>query len=156
MTTLSFPDIRDVLPHRGSMLFQDEIKDFSAEQSTCAYRVPYDSWNADETHSMPAWFGIEVMAQAVAAHVALTAIFRGDQPKPGALLGSRDFRSKMAAFPPGSELLTTARREFIDDSGLGVYVCEIALAGQTIASATLKVYEPHDFNAFLANGTQAS
>lgn len=155
MSDTTFPPITDVLPHRGTMLLQDAVLSYAPDSTTCSFKVQADGWYIDATPGMPAWMGIEIMAQAVAAHVAMTAMQRGKGPKPGALLGSRDFRSTLPSFPAGSELRTTAILDFIDESGLGAYTCSIAIDGQEIAAAKLKVYEPEDFDQFLATGTQS-
>lgn len=156
MTTTSLASIENILPHRGTMLFQDEVRRYTEQETVCAFTIPANGWYADATNAMPAWLGVEIMAQAVAAHVALTAIRAGRNPKPGALLGTRDFKSSLPAFPAGKTLITRAVMEFIDESGLGVYQCHIAIDDQEISTATLKVYEPDDFDHFLATGTQSS
>lgn len=148
--------ITDILPHRDTMLWQDTVLGHDTQKVTCSYRIPAAAWYLDAQAAMPAWLGIEVMAQAVAAHVALTAIGEGRPAKRGALLGSRDFSSRLAAFPAGSTLRTTALMEFRDDSGLGAYQCAIHIGDECVASATLKVYEPNDFEQFLAAGASAS
>jgi len=149
----TLPPITDILPHRGTMLWQDTLIAHDDQRATCRYQVPSTAWFADAQGAMPAWLGIEIMAQAIAAHVAMKAIRRGLPPKPGALLGSRDFTSRLPAFPAGSVLLTHVEMEFRDESGLGAYQCSIQLGDDEIATAKLKVFEPDDFNQFLASGS---
>ena len=96
------------------------------------------------------------LAQAIAAQVSLGAKLRGVEPKLGALLGSSNFRSAFAAFSPQTPLAITACLEFRDDSGLGAYECRIEVKGTEVASATLKVFEPENFDQFIATGTTTS
>lgn len=152
----TIPPIADILPHRGTMLWQDAVLSHDDARAVCSYRVPENGWFVDTQGAMPAWLGIEVMAQAIAAHVALKAIRRGLPPKRGALLGSRDFASQLPAFPAGSTLMTTVDMEFRDESGLGAYQCRICIGETEVASAKLKVYEPDDFEQFLAAGSTPS
>lgn len=49
---------------------------------------------------MPAWFGIELMAQAIAAHVGLLSMRDGNPARPGVLLGSRKYEAHTPAFAP--------------------------------------------------------
>jgi predicted hotdog family 3-hydroxylacyl-ACP dehydratase len=43
----------------------------------------------------------------------------------------------------------TARSSYRDESGFGAYDCAIRTSAGDLAEATLKVYEPADFQAFL-------
>jgi predicted hotdog family 3-hydroxylacyl-ACP dehydratase len=73
----------------------------------------------------------------------------GEALKHGALLGTRCFRSNQSAFPAGQTLRIESRMVYRDISGLGAYECRILAADREVASATLKVYEPDDFQTFL-------
>lgn len=150
-----FPPIADILPHRGTMLFVDAVTSYSPEVTTCTFRPRADAWYADADGAMPAWLGIEIMAQTIAAHVALTAMTRGEKPKLGALLGSRDYRSNMPSYAAGTPLTITALLELRDASGLGAYECRIEADNSEISSAKLKVYEPDNFEQFLSTGKSA-
>lgn len=151
-----FPPITEILPHRGTMLFIDTVTHFSSTGATCSYQPQENAWYADDQGNMPAWMGIEIMAQAIAAHVCMNAIARGEEPKMGALLGTRSYQSGVAAFAAGAPLSIEALLEFRDDNGLGAYQCCIEADGQKIASATLKVFEPKDFDQFISAGKTAS
>ena len=98
---------------------------------------------------MPSWIGIELMAQAIAAHVGLVARSRGKPPKAGVLLGTRQYRASQPRFAAGAELMISARLTYRDESGLGAYDSAIALNGAEVATASVNVYEPPDFAAFL-------
>ncbi|MGE5386616.1 MAG: beta-hydroxyacyl-ACP dehydratase [Betaproteobacteria bacterium] len=151
-----FPAIEEVLPHRGTMRLLDEVTAFTSEAATCAYTVDGTAWYAESFGGMPAWIGIELMAQTVAAHVSLLARREGRPVRPGALLGTRSFNSRRAAFAHGERLSVSVRLEFRDDTGLGVYECEIAVDETVVADAALKVFEPDDFDQFLAAGRNPS
>lgn len=151
-----FPPITDILPHRGTMLFLDAVTELSPTAATCIFRPQAGAWYADDEGNMPAWMGIEIMAQTIAAHVCLNALARGDLPKMGALLGSRNYQSSVAVFVAGMPLKIGTALEFRDDSGLAAYECWIEADGRKIASATLKVFEPENFDQFIATGVSAS
>jgi len=153
MTTPSpartFPSIEALLPHRGTMLLLDRVI-ASDEQSIEAERtVPAGAWYSDEHGAMPAWIAIELMAQAIAAFANLHACARGEPPKRGLLLGSKQYRARAARIAAGERLRVTAQLSYRDDSGFAAYDCAIAGAGGELAAATLKVYEPPDFDAFI-------
>lgn len=150
----TFPPIEELLPHRDPMLLLDRVLAADAHSLTAERTVPAGAWHSDEAGAMPLWIGLELMAQAVAAHVSLQARLRGAPPKRGVLLGTKSLRATRAAAPAGSVLHVSARLVYRDDSGLGAYDCAIAAAdGTGIAQATLKVFEPADFDAFLQEAT---
>ncbi len=149
-----FPPIEQLLPHRGTMLLLDRVLACDAEAVTAERTVSPGAWYSDDSGAMPAWIGIELMAQAVVAHVSLRARLAGRPPKKGVLLGTRSLTSTRPAFAAGEVLAITAHLVFRDDSGLGAYDCDIAAGGSVVAAATLKVFEPADFDAFLQGNTR--
>jgi predicted hotdog family 3-hydroxylacyl-ACP dehydratase len=144
----SVPPIEEVLPHRGIMLLVERVVTWDAEHAAVAATARRDAWYAEDG-VMPSWIGIELMAQAIAAHVGLIARSQGRPPQRGVLLGTRQFRSSCTRFPAEQELLVTARVSYRDESGLGSYDAIIDLEGAEVATANVTVYEPADFEAFL-------
>jgi predicted hotdog family 3-hydroxylacyl-ACP dehydratase len=148
-----FPSIEDLLLHRENMLLLKEVTAFSDEAVVCRAVPEAGAWYAG-SGDMPAWIGIELMAQAIAAHVALHARSAGKPPRPGALLGTRAYRSVSPSFPAGEPLTVHARQTFRNADGLASYDCVIASREEEqLATAALTVYEPDDFEQFIS-GTQ--
>ncbi len=145
----TLPPIEDLLPHRGTMLLLDRVTEFSGDTAVAEYAPRADAWYADAAGNMPGWVGIELMAQAVAAHVALAKRLVGLPVKMGALLGTRAYRANAVSFAAGCILQIRAREVFRDESGLAAYECAIACGGTPMAEAVLKVYEPEDFGQFM-------
>lgn len=150
--TSPFPAIEELLPHRASMLLIDKVIDRDSNSVRCLATPCADAWYADNAGAMPAWIGIELMAQTIAVQVALNKRAQGLPMRPGALLGSRNYTATHPSFAAGQPLTIEASMEFSDDSGLGAYQCHITAASETLASATLKVFEPDNFSQFLASG----
>lgn len=120
------------------------------DEQTLAECIPQaDRWYADEAGNMPAWIGIELMAQAIAAHVGLLKRLQKAPQKQGVLLGTRSYQSKVAAFTADQVLHIAVTLAYRDDSGLGAYDCKISDDTGELATATLKVFEPDDFESFL-------
>jgi predicted hotdog family 3-hydroxylacyl-ACP dehydratase len=122
------------------MLLIDAVADVTAQGGTGRVRLEPQAWYADATGHTPGWFGLEFMAQSIAAcrgqHLAAT----GGAPRGGYLVGTRRYRS-VAAFPPGAELEVRVRLLDEDPSGLCAFQCEILHLGLVVADATLKVME---------------
>lgn len=138
--------------HRGNMLLVKEVIHFTEEMAVCHAIPDGAAWYADPGHcAMPGWVGIELMAQTIAAHVALLARRDGRPPRPGALLGTRHYQSEVATFPAGSSLLIEVRQTFRNAEGLASYECVILSEGRAaLASAALTVFEPSDFETFIS------
>jgi predicted hotdog family 3-hydroxylacyl-ACP dehydratase len=133
------------------MLLLERVVSWDAAHATLAARPRADAWYSDRD-AMPSWIGIELMAQAIAAHVGLMARGRGEPPRRGVLLGTRQFRAARPRFAAGEELLISVRATYTDPAGVGAYDATIRAGRDELASASLTVFEPADFAAFLARG----
>jgi predicted hotdog family 3-hydroxylacyl-ACP dehydratase len=143
------PPVEELIAHRGTMRMLDRVVAFDKDHVVASYAIPDKAWFADDKGAMPAWIGIELMAQAIGAHVGLMAHATGKPPKRGVLLGTRQYQATRPSFTPREPLEIEARLSFRDDSGLGAYDCMIRQGGKLLATAMLKVFEPEDFESFL-------
>src|SRR6185312_12521729 len=122
----TFPPIAELLPHRGPSVLLDAVVEDSLDE-------------------IRAWVGIELMAQAIAAHAGLNARRSQTPPKKGMLLGTRRFEASTAYFAEGAELEVEARREFGGDGEIAACACRILSGGETLATATIIIVEiPED------------
>lgn len=144
-----FAPIETILPHRGTMLLLDKIGACTDEALTAHASVRTDAWYADADGAMPAWIGIELMAQAIAAHVGLLAMRAGGKARPGVLLGSRRYEAHSPAFAPGAQLRIEAKELLRSDEGHGAYECAIHHGRVCCAEAVIKVFQPADFQSFI-------
>jgi predicted hotdog family 3-hydroxylacyl-ACP dehydratase len=149
VNAVSYPPIEALLPHRGAMLLIDRVVFADAERLSAQARVNSSAWYADADGNMPAWIGIELMAQAIAAFVGIEHRRRGDPIKIGFLLGTRKFSAETPAYRRDAVLDITAHLAYREPSGLGAFDCHIAVDGRRVAEATIKVYEPDDPERFL-------
>jgi predicted hotdog family 3-hydroxylacyl-ACP dehydratase len=144
-----FPAVDDVLPHRGTMRLVDEIAAFSDQAVTVLAQVDSEAWYADADGAMPAWIGIELMAQAIAAHVGLLAMRSGGRARPGVLLGASRYETQATSFARGTRLRIEAKEVLKSEQGHGAYECTIAAGERCVAQAVVKVFQPQDFQAFI-------
>ncbi len=133
--------IAELLPHAGDMIFIDQVLSFDEEQIHTRMTVKPGGLFSREDGSLPAWVGIELMAQTVAAFAGCRAREEGRAVELGFLLGSRKFECNVDHFPVGSELTLHGRRSLEDDNGMGVFECHIEAPG-IHASARLNVFKP--------------
>jgi predicted hotdog family 3-hydroxylacyl-ACP dehydratase len=133
--------LAELLPHAGDMILIDSITSFDDEQIHTTLTVrPEGLFNLPDG-SLPAWVGIELMAQSVAAFAGCHARQQGNPVELGFLLGTRKFECNVDAFPAGSELTIHGIRSLEDDNGMGVFECHISAPGIE-ATARLNVFRP--------------
>jgi predicted hotdog family 3-hydroxylacyl-ACP dehydratase len=133
--------LAELLPHAGDMILIEQILSFDDEQIHTRLTVKPGGLFNRVDGSLPAWVGIELMAQSVAAYAGCHARARGDAVELGFLLGTRKFECNVEHFPAGTELSIHGVRSLEDDSGMGVFECHINAPG-IHATARLNVYRP--------------
>lgn len=130
---------RDFVPHREPMLLLDTIVDIGADFAVCECQV-CESAFLDPRFGIPAYTGIETMAQCIAVHAGARARIRGLGPPMGLLLGTRRFETSIDYFEPGRKY--TARCDALfRDAGMGSFACELLDQEIHVASAKLAVLE---------------
>ncbi|WP_157461872.1 beta-ketoacyl-ACP synthase [Chitinimonas koreensis] len=140
--------IAELVPHAGAMSLLDRAIEGDGEHFVAEVDIrPGGLFCGDD--GVGAWVGIEYMAQAVAAWAGWQARQRGEAPKVGFLLGSRRYACSVPVFRSGQVLRVAVRQEFRADNGLGQFDCRIEIAGETVATAALTVFEPDDALQFL-------
>lgn len=135
-------DIAHYVPHRGTLLLLDRLLAADDQAARAELTVREDSPFARDG-AVPAWVGIEYMAQTIAAWAGARARTAGREPGIGYLLGSRRYTPHCSRFTTGQILHISARCELIGDNGLGQFDCHIRDAhGQLLAEAMVSVFEP--------------
>ena len=141
--------LAELLPHAGDMILIDQVLSFDEEQIRTRTTIkPGGLFNAADG-SLPAWVGIELMAQSVAAYAGCHARRKGEAVALGVLLGTRKFECNVAHFPAGAELTIHGLRSLEDDNGMGVFECHLTGSGIQ-ASARLNVFRPPQAANYLA------
>lgn len=131
-------DAAELLPHSGGMIWVDKVLAWDEDSVTAELTVRGDAL-FDEGDSVPAWAGVEYMAQTVGLYAGLQAKRAGESIKLGFLLGTRRFETNVPEFRIGS-ILTVRAEKVMQDEHLAVFDCRIT-GGQVIASAVLNVYQ---------------
>lgn len=132
--------VRELLPHDPPMVLLDRIVSYADSTLVAEVDIGEDSMLCGDG-GVPGWVGIEYMAQAVAAHAGYQARLEDKEPKIGYLLGTRVYKTSVPVFPIGATLTIHIESLFVD-MGLGAFACRIDI-GETVASATINVYQPN-------------
>lgn len=136
-----YHDITEVLPHKGPAVLIDKVIDDSRDSIRVTAQIDSTHRFFVAGHGVPSWVGIEMMAQAIAAHAGLSGRRENREPRTGMLLGTRRYETTTPWFPEGANLEILAKREFGEDGGLAACQCAILCNGQTLASATIIIIE---------------
>lgn len=140
--------LAELLPHAGDMILIDSIERFDDEQIFTRLTVKSEGLFNLPNGSLPAWVGVELMAQSVAAFAGCHARQKGNPVELGFLLGTRKFECNVEAFPAGTDLTIHGLRSLEDDNGMGVFECHIHGDG-IHASARLNVFRPPEATQYL-------
>lgn len=139
MTDCSAIPLGELLPHGPAMTLLDALVEYSPQRSVAKATITSRS-RFLEGAAVPAWVGIEYMAQTIAAHAGYEARLRGERPAIGFLLGTRAYRSEVGEFPLGATL-TISVEPLVADPKLGAFQCAIALDA-VVATAVVNTYQP--------------
>ncbi|HBA33564.1 MAG TPA: hypothetical protein DCZ12_05465 [Gammaproteobacteria bacterium] len=141
-----FP-ITQVMPHKGKMNLLDKVIDAGPDHLVAQVLITEHSLFYSD-RGVPAWVGLEYMAQAIAAQAGVLARQCGKEPPVGFLVGTRSYRTNTEYFPLDTNLTISIERAYRADNGLGVFDCSIS--GENItATCALNVFQPTDVNAYL-------
>ncbi|MBD9482814.1 hotdog family protein [Pseudomonas sp. PDM14] len=140
--------IAELIPHAADMILIDEVVRFGDEDVETRLLVRPGGLFSRADGSLPAWVGIELMAQSVAAYAGCQARQAGAPVELGFLLGTRNFQCNVEHFPAGVELQIKAVRSLQDDNGMGVFECQLTGPGIE-AFARLNVFRPPQVASYL-------
>jgi predicted hotdog family 3-hydroxylacyl-ACP dehydratase len=145
--------VEELVPHRGPMCLLDSIEEYGEDWLRAAV-TPRPGVRFATPAGVPAWVGIEYMAQAAAAFGGIEQVQRGGHPTVGLLIGARYYRVMQDNFSLGQTLTVIAKIAMRDAADFAAYDCRIELAGRGIAECTLKAYRPRDLAPLLAEGAR--
>ncbi|WP_339515939.1 hotdog family protein [Pseudomonas sp. RL_15y_Pfl2_60] len=149
-----FP-MAELVPHSGDMVLLDEVVRYDVDEVETRVKVKAGGLFNQADGSLPAWLGVELMAQSIAAFAGCHAR-EADKPVAlGFLLGTRKFECNVEAFPLGAELHIKALRSLQDDNGMAVFECHLNGPG-IHATARLNVFQPPDATQFLQESCEAT
>ncbi|MES2822117.1 MAG: beta-hydroxyacyl-ACP dehydratase [Pseudomonadota bacterium] len=153
-STEEFLAIEDLILHRSPMLLLESVVEWD-EMGVSAVVNPASSYLfADSQGAIPAWVGIEYMAQTISAFAGIVARSHGKPISVGLLLGTRRYTTQVASFAPEQKLLVKVRELLRDETNLVLFDCQIYADKKLLASAEIKALEPDDVKAVIAQFAQ--
>ena len=143
-------NIEQVLPHAHPMILLSQFIEAGTGHAVCTVNISPDSPFYDNNiQAVPAYVGIEYMAQCIAAYAGANALAAGEQVKIGFLLGCRKYHPGVSRFDNGQTLQIYVSKLVTEESGLSVFECRILQQDTLIVSANLNVFQPDDHRVWL-------
>jgi predicted hotdog family 3-hydroxylacyl-ACP dehydratase len=142
------PSIDELVVHRPPMLLLDAILSLTDSEVVAEAHVRASNPFFEQGRGLPAYVGLEMMAQAIAALDGEKRRNSGRPAKIGFLLGCRRYVSEVSSFAEETRLMVRAKMVF-EDSEMLSFDCSIENSNGALAMANLKVYGPADPLAFL-------
>ena len=140
--------VAELLPHRHEMLLADAVN-YGADYGQIMLTIRPDSFFCDGVQGVPAWVGIEYMAQAMGVFSGVQMRQAGQALRIGLLIGTRRYDSEVATFALGTRLTATAKLVSRESEHMYVFACEIADDTRVLARGDIKAYRPDDIHEFL-------
>jgi predicted hotdog family 3-hydroxylacyl-ACP dehydratase len=135
-------DLHALVPHAGPMLLLTRLLRHEADETACAVEIAAQQLFRDADGGVPAWIGLEYMAQCIAVHAALA---RGDTgaPRIGFLASVRGMSLRCDRFAPDQRLEVVARRLRGGYEGLTTFACRIqGEDGALLAEGRISCFAP--------------
>lgn len=139
--------VDELVPHSGRMSLISRVT--KIEDDTLFAEVDiHETATFAEPNGVPAWVGLEYLAQAIGAYAGYQERTQGSAPKIGFLLGTRKYTSNCEYFPLGTTLTLKVTRNMQAENGLSAFDGELYAEGIN-ASARLNVFQPDNAAKFL-------
>lgn len=150
---MNLPELDDLIVHRPPMRLLDRMISITEKEAVAELTVREDNPFVAPGRGLPAYAGLELMAQAIGTIDGMRCHRDGLPPKIGFLLGCRRYTVDRDEFTVGTRLVITVQMVFC---GGDMYSFECRIEdgdGRKLATANLNVYAPRDPQAFLKDGT---
>ena len=147
----ALPPVAAFMPHAAPMVFLERWLEHDADRTLCETRVERLAFLREPDGSLPAWVGIEMLAQTLAVHAGVTAHEQRNEPLVGFLLGTRRLTVAVARLSPGVRYEVECRRVW-GERGLVCFETALRERGDeaVLVGGRLNAYVPEDVEALLA------
>ena len=117
--------IEELLSHQDPMIFIDRVVESDQTGLLAEIRIKPGVPLFQEGIGVPAWVGLEYMAQSIAALSGLRAKKDEEDVRLGLLIGCRNYVSDVSVFPDGADLKIRVTELDVLDKSLGAFDCTL-------------------------------
>ena len=149
MEAVRYLPLEQLLPYRPPMILIDRMIDATDTGTMCEVTIRPQTLFI-EPEGVPAFVGLEYMAQAVAAYGGYKSYLAGEPMAIGFLLGTPQLKTYCQFFDCGQTLQIQVTHVW-GDNELMQFHCTIqdALTGKLLQQAELNIFKPHDLQSYL-------
>jgi predicted hotdog family 3-hydroxylacyl-ACP dehydratase len=149
MAAVHYPPIEQLLPHRPPMILIDRLIEATDTGGTCEVTIGPQTLLL-EPQGVPAFVGLEYMAQAVAAYGGYKSYLAGEPIAIGFLLGTPHMQTYCQFFDWGQTLQIQVTHVW-GEHELMQFHCTIqdAQTRKLLQQAELNVFKPQDLQSYL-------
>jgi predicted hotdog family 3-hydroxylacyl-ACP dehydratase len=149
MAAVQYPALEQLLPYRPPMILIDRMIDATETGSMSEVTIRPQTLFI-EPEGVPAFVGLEYMAQAVAAYGGYKSYLAGEPMAMGLLVGTPQLKTYCQFFDLGQTLQIQVTHVW-GDKALMQFHCTIqdALTGKLLQQAQLHVFKPRDLQSYL-------
>jgi predicted hotdog family 3-hydroxylacyl-ACP dehydratase len=140
-TSATLPAAGELVRHSGTMLLIGRLTEASETHAVSEVAIDEGSTFYREGRGVPAYVGLEYMAQTIAAYDGVERRRTGKPPEIGFLLGTRRFEASRPWFEAGETLRIRVDMTF-NDNGMAAFDGVITVANEERARASINVYRP--------------
>jgi len=147
--------VADYIPHQPPMRLIDEIISAADDRVCVAAQITRDNIFFDPAEGgVPAWVGIEYMAQAAAVWVGRHCEQLGRPIQPAFLISSRQLTAEVPVFAEGEALRITVIAALVEPPIVAFRGSITIESGQKLVEAIFSAYQPEDVTDYLNKGQQ--
>jgi predicted hotdog family 3-hydroxylacyl-ACP dehydratase len=137
--------VEELIPHSPPMVLLDRVLHYDSMNLVAEITIQAECKFYDATvQGVPAWVGIEYMAQAISALAGLRAREKNETIKIGFLLGTRKLLLAQKVLLAGCCYQIHVKQLFWDSTGLANFECEIRHNEELCVAAKLNVFKTDD------------
>jgi len=146
-------DVSRYIPHRPPMILIDAIETFTDTSVTTSTHIsPASGLFSQIDGGVPAWVGLEYMAQTAAVWVGLDDERCGRAVEPAFLVSSRQYTVPGPVFPAGETLFTLVEVQLQENEIVAFRGRITNNQGELRAEAFFTAYRPHNVRSYLLRG----
>lgn len=142
--------VSDYIPHKPPMRLIETIESYADLRVASGASIQADNIFYDEKiQGVPAWVGIEYMAQTAAVWVGLDDERLGRPVEPAFLVSSRQYTAHTPVFAVGARLITRVKVELLDAEIVAFSGSIVDGEGTLLAEALFTAYRPKNVRDYL-------
>jgi predicted hotdog family 3-hydroxylacyl-ACP dehydratase len=149
---MTLPSLGALIAHRLPMRLIDSALEVGPDRALAELTVRADNPLFVAGKGLPAYVGLELMAQTIGLIDGMKCYLDGVPAKVGFLLGCRRYTAELNYLREGMRLVISVEMVF---NGGEMFMFECQMAGEdghVIATANLNVYAPRDPRKFFEGG----